>query len=351
MRPPPPSRPNGGRVPRGPHPPPVTALCFRPWGRACPGPFAPAASPRPASRVRLGAPHGVRQRRPHRRCDGGSFRGGSFRGRRALSPAPALGLPVSSRPCASGSRTGVCLGPCPPVPAPRRVPRGGTASRSGAAGIRVLTGRAACEVPAPPHLGDTRSVPGFGSCCLFRGRPGGCEAVSPGPPVTRPRHLFVGVLASACLPPGHAHSNPCPFCGVTWAFPSRQPPSGRPSHSFTHSFVRSHHPPRGEGPDGAESDRGDLPELMPPPQLPPRPRSGTLSTPGLSLVTTEEGRRPHLTGRKPSRRCSSPLLSPRAGQPGPTPGAPLHCAGRGGPDAKGSQGATPLSRGWKTWCT
>lgn len=88
MRPPPPSRPNGGRVPRGPHPPPVTALCFRPWGRACPGPFAPAASPRPASRVRLGAPHGVRRRRPHRRCDGGSFRGGSFRGRRALSPAP-----------------------------------------------------------------------------------------------------------------------------------------------------------------------------------------------------------------------------------------------------------------------
>lgn len=147
--------------------------------------------------------------------------------------------------------------------------------------------------------------------------------------MTRPRHLFVGVLASACLPPGHAHSNPCPFCGVTWAFPSRQPPSGRPSHSFTHSFIRSHHPPRGEGPDGAESDRGDLPELMPPPQLPPRPRSGTLSTPGLSLVTTEEGRRPHLTGRKPSRRCSSPLLSPRAGQPGPTPGAPLHCAGRG----------------------
>lgn len=340
-------------MPRGPHPPPVTALCFRPWGRAHPGPFAPAASPRPASRVRLGAPHGVRQRRPHRRCDRGSFRGGSFRGRRALSPTPPWVCPsvADLGPRASGSRTGVCLGPCPPVPAPRRVPRGGTASRSGAAGIRVLTGRAACEVPASPHLGDTRSVPGFGSCCLFRGRPGGCEAVSPGPPVTRPRHLFVGVLASACLPPGHAHSNPCPFCGVTWAFPSRQPPSGRPSHSFTHSFIRSHHPPRGEGPDGAESDRGDLPELMPPPQLPPRPRSGTLSTPGLSLVTTEEGRRPHLTGRKPSRRCSSPLLSPRAGQPGPTPGAPLHCAGRGGPDAKGSQGATPLSRGWKTWCT
>lgn len=177
MRPPPPSRPNGGRVPRGPHPPPVTALCFRPWGRARPGPFAPAASPRPASRVRLGAPHGVRQRRPHRCCDGGSFRS-----RRALSPAPPWVCPSvarTSRLRLPHRRLSGSLSPCP---RPRRVPRGGTASRSGAAGIRVLTGRAACEIPVSPHLGDTRSVPGFGSCCLFRGRPGGCEAVSPGPP-------------------------------------------------------------------------------------------------------------------------------------------------------------------------
>lgn len=205
MRPPPPSRPNGGRVPRGPHPPPVTALCFRPWGRACPGPFTPAASPRPASRVRLGAPHGVRQRRPHRRCDRGSFRGGSFRGRRALSPAPPWVCPSvarTSRLRLPHRRLSGSLSPCPRPQArsegrnrfqergcgdprphrPRRVRGPGFPTSGGHSlrpGLRLLL-----FVPRPPWWvrGGVTGAPGDATSAPFRG----CVGICVSPSGTRP---------------------------------------------------------------------------------------------------------------------------------------------------------------------
>lgn len=241
MRPPPPSRPNGGRVPRGPHPPPVTALCFRPWGRACPGPFAPAASPRPASRVRLGAPHGVRQRRPHRRCDGGSFRGGSFRGRRALSPAPPWVCPSvarTSRLRLPHRRLSGSLSPCPrpqarsegrnrfqergcgdPRPhGPRRVRGPGFPTSGGHSlrpGLRLLL-----FVPRPPWWvrGGVTGAPGDATSAPFRG----CVGICVSPSGTRP-------LESLSVLRG--------YLGF-----SQQTAAQRSAESFIHSLIRSFSP-------------------------------------------------------------------------------------------------------------
>lgn len=232
MRPPPPSRPNGGRVPRGPHPPPVTALCFRPWGRACPGPFAPAASPRPASRVRLGAPHGVRQRRPHRRCDRGSFRGGSFRGRRALSPAPPWVCPsvadlAPQAPAQASVWVPVPLSPPPgafrgaePLPGagPRRVRGPGFPTSGGHSlrpGLRLLL-----FVPRPPWWvrGGVTGAPGDATSAPFRG----CVGICVSPSGTRP-------LESLSVLRG--------YLGF-----SQQTAAQRSTESFIHSLIHSFSP-------------------------------------------------------------------------------------------------------------
>lgn len=179
---------------------------------------------------------GVRQRRPHRRCDGGSFRG-----RRALSPAPPWVCPSvarTSRLRLPHRRLSGSLSPCPrpqarsegrnrfqergcgdPRPhGPRRVRGPGFPTSGGHSlrpGLRLLL-----FVPRPPWWvrGGVTGAPGDATSAPFRG----CVGICVSPSGTRP-------LESLSVLRG--------YLGF-----SQQTAAQRSAESFIHSLIHSFSP-------------------------------------------------------------------------------------------------------------